>query len=755
MSRDKKIRFIILSIFSFIIFSLTYCKTYPLSAINLDSGSSLTKDQSENYSWKLINAANVGYTNFVIIDSNSPNVVYAGVNVGGVFKSYNYGEHWMPANKGLIWPADRLVAALTIDSKNGIMYLGVGGFGKGGIFKSTDQGESWQLLTRKVRFNGLGVKQTRGKGLIVINPLDSKIIYAGSYKDGLFKSTDGGETWFGKGLKGKHISSIVINPSNQQIIYVSTVRMNKQEGGIYKSTDGGNSWRRIGDNIVDVYQLVMNHTDPDIIYAACGIQGVFKTIDGGETWVKKNKGLEGLILSKILSKVKLSNIGYISLALDLKNPNVIYVGSGKYRGQIYKSTNKGDHWVNLTNNQRNIYTDGWWIQKMNWPGGKSYSANSLSIDPENNKRIYVTGRSGIWRSDDGGIKWKAKVKGFEGASMLGIAVHPGNPDIFFVGESDYVMFRTMDGGGTFDRPLKGIGNWDIEESKDVWQKYRADKGLAFAIDPRNNPFAIYVGTAGSIVNTGTVFKSTDGGETWHEANKGLPVASVTALAINQTNYDILFAILQEHGLYKTIDGGKTWEKIYINVGIMNEKMFQWKTGNLILIHPKFSDVIYILDKKSGVYKTVNGGLDWKLISRDLPQGGINGMDRYVGGMSIDYKNPDTVYIGLRNHGVYKTTDGGRKWKKVTPSYIRHGGAMSIDPLDGSIYLASVPASGEEDIKGFIPGIYKSTDKGKNWVPIHNDDLLKISLKVRYLTLSNGKIYISTQGNGIIIGEPKK
>jgi photosystem II stability/assembly factor-like uncharacterized protein len=697
--------------------------------------------------WEPVTVDGGGYTNFVVVDPYSPNIVYAGVNVGGVYKSNDYGENWMPSNKGLNWPTDKWAAALTIDPKNDTVYLGVGAYDKGGLFKSTDKGESWQLLTRKVRFYGLTHKQSRGKGLIIIDPLDSGTIYAGSHKDGIYKSKDGGDTWFYRGLKGEYISSIVINPINSQKIYVAAVKENKKEGGIYKSIDGGNNWKKLNSKINDVNQLIMNPSNPDTLYAASGIHGVFKTTDGGVTWVKKNKGLEGLLLSKL----NLREIKYISLAIDPKNNNVIYTGSGIYRGQIYKSTNGGENWVKLISNKRNIHPGGWWIRKRNMLGGVSYSANSLSIDPKNNKRIYISGRSGIWRSDDGGKEWHAKVNNLGATCMNQIAIHPVTPDTFFVGDGDWVMFRTFDGGKTFDRPLKGIGNWDVEESKNIWRKYKADEGLVFAIDPRNNLFTMYIGTAGRPANTGTIFKSTDSSETWNEANNGLPIARVTAIAIDQTNYNILFAILKDHGLYKTIDGGANWEKLNVDVGI--KKMFQWEYNNSILIHPKFANVIYVLDKKVGVYRSVNGGEDWELISRDLPYGGIKGMDQYVGSMAVDYESSDIVYLGLRNHGVYKTTDGGKRWKRITPLYIRHGGAISIDPLDNSIYLASVPGTNDEDIKGFIPGIYKSTDSGNSWHPIHNDDLLRISLKVRFLTVDRGVLYISTQGNGIIVGKP--
>lgn len=100
---------------------------------------------------------------------------------------------------------------------------------------------------------------------------------------------------------------------------------------------GGDGWIKIGDMIGDAHQLVMDPTNPNIIYAACGGQGIFKTIDGGNVWVAKNKGLEELMPAKL----NLSNIKYVSLTIDPQNPEIIYAGSGERRGQIYKSVNGG------------------------------------------------------------------------------------------------------------------------------------------------------------------------------------------------------------------------------------------------------------------------------------------------------------------------------------------------------------------------------------------------------------------------------
>lgn len=88
-----------------------------------------------NYRWSPININGGGFTNFVIINQKEPNIVYAGIDVGGIYKSTDYGDSWMPVNKGLQWPTDRLAAALTIDQKQRIMYLGIGNSQKGGYSK--------------------------------------------------------------------------------------------------------------------------------------------------------------------------------------------------------------------------------------------------------------------------------------------------------------------------------------------------------------------------------------------------------------------------------------------------------------------------------------------------------------------------------------------------------------------------------------------------------------------------------------------
>ena len=729
---------------------------YPADGISSGENNALYHKvyDAERYSWRQVRVNGGGYTNFVLPDPASPNTVYAGVDVGGVYRSDDYGENWIPVNKGLDWPSDRLVAALAIDPRTGTLYLGAGGYGKGGIFKSTDRGESWKLLSRKVIFNSRGIQQTRGRGLIVVDPSDSAVIYAGSYKDGLFRSADGGKTWTNMGLKGRRISSILVSPVDRGVIYVSSVGVPGSrdfQGGIFRSTDGGRHWERIGKEIVDVYQLVMDPHDPDVIYAACGSRGIFKTVDGGRTWAEKNNGLGGIGL--IASMLDAGKTKYLTVDVDPDNPEIVYTGSGGRYGQVYRSENGGGQWRRITAS-KNILPGDWWYQEKQWLGNTGSSVNCLSIDPRDGRRIYVSGRGGVWRSDDAGATWRPKVRGLEATVMNRVVLNPRRKDVFYAGNTDWVFFYSLDGGRTILRTLDGMGNWDIKKDRAIYRRYRMKNGRDFAIDPRTSPGTVYIGGGASRKNSGTVFKSTDGGRHWKEANRGLPVARVSALGIDPGDYSTLYAALSGKGVYKTADGGKTWNPA--NNGLPAPEGMFMNYLNEILIHPAAPETVYILDKGRGIYRTADRGKNWEIISRGLPRAGFRGMRYYTGGLALDPEDPDVVYAGLYGKGIYRTDNGGKTWKRISPPYITNAGTMDTDPGDGTIYVVSVPEAGEEDIKGFVYGIYKSPDRGNTWKAIDNDELLRISLKIKDITVDphhRGRVYLSTMGNGIIVGEP--
>jgi photosystem II stability/assembly factor-like uncharacterized protein len=687
--------------------------------------------------WHAYNIDGGGYTNFVIIDRNNPKRVYAGSDVGGIYQSDNFGDLWAPMNKGLVWPTDRLVAAFTIDPSSGRIYLGVGRRGLGGIFVREPDGRDWHLLTRKITFNAHGLGYTAGKRLIVLDSKNPLHIYAASYDQGLFLSKNQGKSWEHIGLKGYQLSSVVLHPAKPNMIFVSAVKGNK-EGGLFRSLNQGKEWKSIDKACDDAYDLLMDPYNNEILYAACGKQGVRKSIDGGKTWSSHNKGL---IIPMITGQIK-----YITLAADEDQRNTLYVGSGKRQGKLFKTTNGGNQWINLTSDLSTVDPGRWWkTQEMHWPGGRKFSINSVSVDSVNNK-LYIAGRSGLWRSDDGGEHWAVKVKNLGETCCQSIALNKANPHQFFVGCADWGFFQTMDKGQTFTRSLNGIGIWDMASDKDMRRKYKVSRGTTFAIDASKDPPTLFAALAGNRENTGTVFKSIDGGETWQEANYGLPTASVTAIALKPDDPYTVFAALLNKGLYQSRNRGKTWEKVTLD-GAKDDQIVS-KHWTSIMFHPQDSRKIYFLNKKIGLFRSVDGGKRWDCLTRSLPSASISGMDQYIGSVALDPQDSEVIYLGVRNLGVMKTIDGGKQWKRITSKFMHHGGAMSMDPASKALYVASVPGVGDQDIKGFYPGIYRSSDKGQTWQRITYEG----SYKITSLTVYQNQIFISTQGNGIAVGE---
>lgn len=282
----------------------------------------------------------------IIVDPDNSSIVYAACgwweeNKGEINKSTDYAETWTPLNNGL---PDAQIWSMALDknspANSRILYAASY---DNGIYKSTNGGQSWSSAS-----NGLGVNGNLQVRKITIDPNDSDILYVGieskqleigntntTVQGGLFKSTDAGLNWtkIDNSLPQISVWDIVVAPSNSQIIYtaVSTEYDHTQQetfyGGVYKSTDGGSSWVMvntgfgIADNL-DISALAMNPTDNNIIYATTvdapyhdesSGRGIFKTTNGGADWQPVNDGLGVLY--------------YDAITIDPSDPSILYAGS--------------------------------------------------------------------------------------------------------------------------------------------------------------------------------------------------------------------------------------------------------------------------------------------------------------------------------------------------------------------------------------------------------------------------------------------
>ncbi|MGQ9847103.1 MAG: VPS10 domain-containing protein, partial [Bacteroidales bacterium] len=567
---------------------------------------------------------------------------------------------WVEINNGLYGGSIRFLA---IDPNNNqIIYAGTY---YDGVFKSTDGGNNWNKTS-------LIASGTRS---LAIDPQNAKIIYAATLQ-GLYKSTNGGLNWkrVNAGSISTPFSTIVIDPKNPNILYAGTY----YGEGILKSTDGGKNWSNVGLSNIEIRFLAIDPTNTQIIYAGTWSKGIYKSTDGGVNWSIINKGL--------------TNRNIRNLAIDPQNANIIYAGTEK---GLFKSIDSGSNWTNIIKglidteifcfdiNPENtlvlyagtgdgsLYksTDGGtnWFKLTTWIENVVLS---FAIDPTNTQVIYAgTWSKGIYKSTDGGVNWSIINKGLTN-SIKSIAINPSNSHTIFAGTKGAGIFKSTDGGT----------NW-----------YAINTGLtdsyinSIVVDPKNTD-SIYIGT-----KYYGIFKSTDGGINWNSVNAGLKITSVASLAVDPLNTQTLYAGTGDGSLYKSTDGGTNWFKLTTWI------------ENVVLsfaIDPTNTQVIYAGTWSKGIYKSTNGGTSWSGMNTGLT-------NTYVYSLAIDPTNTQIIYAGTYGDGIFKSTDGGTNWYAIntglTDPFSSFILSFAIDPKNTNIIYA-----------GSLVGIFKSTDRGTSW-----------------------------------------
>ena len=377
---------------------------------------------------------------------------------------------------------------------------------------------------------------------IVIDPYNPTTVYAGG-PGFIFKSTDGGATWtqIDKGLTNTSIHSLAIDPSNPATVYAGSA------GGVFKSTDGGATWTAISSGLpgpraslyskplqapgTSVLALVVDPSNTATIYSvvASAVAGVsslgriFKSTDGGASWISSNTGLEGCTLFPsgpcTPSIIGLKDTFVFSLAIDPINPTTLYAGT--VPGGVFKSINSGASWssVNFT--------------------AASTDIEILATDPVNSGTVYAVAKNDTIRTapPPHGQTWIAG----------------GNSGIF----------KTTNGGQTWIAVDSGLPTYTS-----TFTPPGSIVVQSFAIDP-SNPATLYSGVVGD--STMGVFKSTNGGASWTAANTGL---TPQALAIDPSNTSTIYAGTSSNtatispgatsvdgGVFKSTNGGASWTAI--------------------------------------------------------------------------------------------------------------------------------------------------------------------------------------------------
>lgn len=580
----------------------------------------------------------------------------------------------------------------------------------GGLWKTTNNGTTWQVLADSVQAYSMGV--------VVLDPTNENVVWLGTgennhqralgYGCGVYKSNDGGQSWKFMGLKeSRQIGGIVVDPKNSNTVYVAaegSVWGPGGDRGLYKTIDGGKTWNKvlnISEN-TGVNNIAMDPRDPNVLYATSEQRRrhIFTKIGGGpESAVYKSTDA-GAIWEKIMNGLPKADLGGMGIAISPVNPDVVYlIAEAAEGGGFFRSTNRGASW-----------------EKMSDHTSQGQYYNEIFCDPKDVDKIYSV-ETLTQYTEDAGKTWKPFGNNERHVDDHALWVDPTDTQHILIG-GDGGIYETFDAGK----------NFVFKSNLPITQFYRVntDNDLPFyniyGGTQDNNSFG---GPSRSLKNIGVV------SDDWIITNGGDGFWT----AIDPTNPDIVYAESQYAGMVRF--DRKSGEAIDIRPEpAKGENTFKWYWDTPLFISPHSNTRLYTAAER--VFRSDDRGDSWTEISDDLTTKTDRNTFQVMGkywSIDADAKDVSTSQFGLivslvesakkenllyagTDDGLIQVTEDAKTWRKISefPDVPTYTLVSDICPsrFDENVVYASFNNHKRDDFK---PYLIKSDDKGKTWKSI--------------------------------------
>ncbi|MDE2133680.1 MAG: sialidase [Alphaproteobacteria bacterium] len=696
-------------------------------------------------------------------------------------------------NIGSAAMSGRIAAIAARQEPDGKVTLFVGA-ASGGVWKSTDGGTTFKPVFDR--------EPVQSVGAIALDPSHPKVVWVGtgeswtrnsvSIGNGIYKSTDGGETWTNMGLpESERIARIIVNPKDGNVVYACVpgkLWSDSADRGLYKTVDGGKSWSLIlkGSNLsTGCSSVTLNPKNPEELMAglwdfrrkgwtfrsggdgpdAPSGSALYRSADGGKSWTE---------LSAANSKgLPARPWGRIEVVYAPSNAKRVYAAIENVRTALYVSDDGGTTWQERDRSQRMVWrpfyfqrlvvdpTNADRLFKMNLAliasedGGKSFTDASggshgdwhdIWINPKNPKHVIGGDDGGLWISYDGGVKWW-KGGNLPISQFYHVSVDDKDPYQVYGGLQDNACWT---GDSAYPG---GIGN-------DRWENFCGGDGFFMFSDPAD-PRYLYAETQG-----GFILRADRQTYAWRDIQ---PKAGYKEKLRFNWNTPIAFSPNEKGTIYigaqflfRSRDHGVTWQRISPDLTTNDpEKQKQEESGGITVdnsaaeMHttiyaisesPKNAGVIWVGTDDGNVQVTRDGAKTWTNVvgNAGVPKASwVNWVEASRFDEATAYVAFDRHTFGDMNAYVYRTRDYGKTWQALitpqTPGVRGYAHVVKEDPKNPNILFV-----------GTEFGLYVSIDGGSTWAAFRPNDFPAVAVRDMAFQTRDDALVLATHGRGIWI-----
>jgi len=580
----------------------------------------------------------------------------------------------------------------------------------GGVWKTVNAGRTWMPV--------FDAQPVASIGAIAVAPSNPDVVYVGSgesslrdsvgFGNGMYKSTDAGKTWTHIGLAdSQHIGKVAVDPRNPNTVFAAVIGHYygpHPDRGVYRSKDGGATWQKVlfKNDSVGAIDVAIDQTNPQVVYASLWNTrrppwyvyapsngpggGIFKSTDGGTTWNQLTKGLPS------------EGVGRSGLAIAPSNSKIVYAVIDAKEGGLFRSNDAGATWTKTTGDER-VWGRGWYFEKV-------------GVDPKNPDIVYVP-NVGIQRSKDGGKTFSTwAMRGSPGGDdYQGVWISPTDPNVVFAA-SDQGAIITMNASA--ETP-----SWSSWLNQPTAQLYHVSSDYRF-------PFWV----TGAQQDSGAVAVRTRGKFGEISMRDWEPIC--TGGESGTTAADPLHPGILYGGTVSRCDLDLNGDTATLTPPAGPEAARQDWTQPLVFskADPR---VLYFADQY--LYRMTTGGTAWTRISDDLtrPDPGIpsnldpasaaltdrNGKRGVIYTIAPSPLLVPMVWIGTDDGLIQLTMNDGKTWQNVTPPPLTAWSRVTTIEASHVQVNEAYASVDRHQLEDFNPYIYRTRDAGKTWQQITN------------------------------------